>query len=525
MATMAENVIAAENGEMLRDSVENGPYKFKSEITVKDTISVTDIRRAQRLEDLAGDDKLRYDNDMKAVNILLLGLPVDIYTLIKHYQTLYAFLKHIERDAKEVQEMRQRFTEPLALLENTYNPPPSYSIVQQPSIFQPNTGLVIPTFLPTDDPIASLNKAMIFLSLVYHSKFPPTNNQLRTSSNPITQATIQNGQVTVQNVQGHMAKQYTIRKRVKDSEWFKENMLLAQTKESGVVLNDEQHDFLADSLEETDDNYDDEATANAIFMANLSLVGSLNDDTVTPRYKNDALSKLYDELKGNNDVISYTDYMLTIGNDEDNYVPPPVQKNDMMLSVIEQMKSQVEKCNMVNQEAKSVNESLTSELERYKNIVRVLEYAVKDGHYEQEAYLKQLYWSSIPSHSVNVSKPKVFPKKLPLTSQVLRNLNKARDLFTKFDECIKRRTMLSPHEIVSWEQSDIKGTFKADVIPFSKNLKETFKFFKKGFIAEVKEMKDIFEQIEDEIDQCFVAKKSFQIEKKQLLIHNDWLLE
>ncbi|GKF56976.1 hypothetical protein Tco_0170513, partial [Tanacetum coccineum] len=137
----------------------------------------------------------------------------------------------------------------------------------------------------------------------------------------------------------------------------------------------------------------------------------------------------------------------------------------------------------------------------------------------------QLYWSSIPTPPVTVLKPKVFPKKLPSTSEVLRNLNKARDLLTKFDECIKRRTTLSPHEIGSWEQSDIKDAFKADVIPFSKNLKETFKLFEKGFITEVKEMKYIFEQMEDEVDQCSMATKSFKIEKKQLLINNDRLLE
>nr|GEW87954.1 hypothetical protein [Tanacetum cinerariifolium] len=164
-------------------------------------------------------------------------------------------------------------------------------------------------------------------------------------------------------------------------------------------------DLSAESLEETNDcedlklqtttnfkaghvdayasDCDDEATANAIFMANLSPIGSLNDDTVAPRYDFNTLSEVpyydtcydsdvlnsniqelgyienivsnnesYDELKGNIDVISYTNYILTIRNDEDNYVPPPVQKNDMMLSVIEQMKSQVEKCNKVNQEAK-----------------------------------------------------------------------------------------------------------------------------------------------------------------------------
>nr|GEU52097.1 hypothetical protein [Tanacetum cinerariifolium] len=46
----------------------------------------SNIRRKEILKDLKGDDKLRYDSDIKAVNILLLGLPVDIYTLINHYQ-------------------------------------------------------------------------------------------------------------------------------------------------------------------------------------------------------------------------------------------------------------------------------------------------------------------------------------------------------------------------------------------------------------------------------------------------------
>ncbi|GJT97310.1 hypothetical protein Tco_1092828 [Tanacetum coccineum] len=349
MATMAENVIAVgkENGEMLKDSIKNGPYQFMSKMTVKDTYGVTDIRRAQRLKDLARDDKLRYDTNIKAINILLLGLPVDIYTLINYYQTekeigdrikelmegtemtkqeresmlydefdkfpsepresihsyilrfaklindmnmipmsmtpmqintkfLFAFLKHNERDAKEVREMRQRFPEPLALLANTYNPLPSYisnqtyyapTVVQQTPTFQPDTRLAIPTFLPTDDPIASLNKAMIFLSSLYCLKFPPTNNQLRTSSNPRTQTTIQNSQVTVKSVQGRHSQGYagnagntqasgarcTAKKWVKDSEWFKDKMLLDQVKEAGVVLDEEQEDFLTNNLEETND--------------------------------------------------------------------------------------------------------------------------------------------------------------------------------------------------------------------------------------------------------------------------------
>ncbi|GKD67239.1 hypothetical protein Tco_1309347 [Tanacetum coccineum] len=72
---------------MLKDSIDNGPYQLKLEITVKDTYGVIDICHPQRVEVLVGEDNLRYDSDIKAVNILLLRFTVDIYTLINHYQT------------------------------------------------------------------------------------------------------------------------------------------------------------------------------------------------------------------------------------------------------------------------------------------------------------------------------------------------------------------------------------------------------------------------------------------------------
>ncbi|GJV57452.1 retrovirus-related pol polyprotein from transposon TNT 1-94 [Tanacetum coccineum] len=279
------------------------------------------------------------------------------------------------------------------------------------------------------------------------------------------------------NGEGHMAKQCTIRKMVKDSEWFKEKILLAQAQEAGVVLNEEQQDFLADNLEETNDcedfqlqatvnfkadhvdaydsDCDDEATANAIFMVNLSLVGALNVDMVEPRYDSDILSevphydtyhdsnmlnsniqelgyienivsnnKSYDQLTGNSNVISYTDFMLTIGNNEDNY--------ETLILAEESRLKMLEKQTLVN--TKPID---------YSNLNKLYEYFVP----QTQLSVEQLSWSSILSPPVTVSKPKVFPKKLPSTSQVLRNLNKARDLLTKFDERIKRRTMLSPYEI------------------------------------------------------------------------------
>ncbi|GJR17259.1 hypothetical protein Tco_0965786 [Tanacetum coccineum] len=89
MATMAENVIAV-GSETRPMMLEKDMYdRWKTQIILyiwgKENDGVIDIRRAQRLKDLAGDNNLRYDSDIKAVNILLIRLPVDIYTLFNHY--------------------------------------------------------------------------------------------------------------------------------------------------------------------------------------------------------------------------------------------------------------------------------------------------------------------------------------------------------------------------------------------------------------------------------------------------------
>nr|GEZ11439.1 hypothetical protein [Tanacetum cinerariifolium] len=62
-------------------------------------------------------------------------------------------------------------------------------------------------FQQEEDPIECINKAMAFLSAIA-SRFSPSNNQLRTPSNPRNQATIQDGRVTVQQVQGRQHQSY-----------------------------------------------------------------------------------------------------------------------------------------------------------------------------------------------------------------------------------------------------------------------------------------------------------------------------
>nr|GEX85897.1 hypothetical protein [Tanacetum cinerariifolium] len=79
---------------------------------------------------------------------------------------------------------------------------------------------------------------------------------LRTSSNPRNQATIQDGRVTVQQVQGrqnqsyagegHMARQCTQPKRPRNATWFMEKLMLVEAQEASKILDEEQLAFLAD---------------------------------------------------------------------------------------------------------------------------------------------------------------------------------------------------------------------------------------------------------------------------------------
>ncbi|GJZ29370.1 integrase, catalytic region, zinc finger, CCHC-type containing protein [Tanacetum coccineum] len=121
---------------------------------------------------------------------------------------------------------------------------------------------------------------MSFLSAVVTSRYPTTNNRLRNSSNPRQQATINDGRVTLQLVQGrqisfatgtsrtytprasgsnsgkqrtficynckgegHMSKQCTKPKRKWDDSWFKDKVLLVQAQANGQILHEEELAF------------------------------------------------------------------------------------------------------------------------------------------------------------------------------------------------------------------------------------------------------------------------------------------
>nr|GEW35274.1 retrovirus-related Pol polyprotein from transposon TNT 1-94 [Tanacetum cinerariifolium] len=178
--------------------------------------------------------------------------------------------------------------------------------------------------------------------------------------------------------EGHMSKQCTKPKRKRDEAWFKDKLLLVQAQANGQVIHKEELEFLADpwiveaqstqyvitnnaayqadDLDAYDSDCDEINSAKIALMSNLSHYGS--DNLVEVHNPDNVSNNVIDQ-----DVqyVNETQYE-TVQNSSF-----PAQQDDLILYVIEQLKTQVVNCTKINQDNKNVNEILTAELERYKD--------------------------------------------------------------------------------------------------------------------------------------------------------------
>ncbi|GJT69063.1 retrovirus-related pol polyprotein from transposon TNT 1-94 [Tanacetum coccineum] len=266
--------------------------------------------------------------------------------LVKNLRTtnvdqLHAYLEQHERHANEVCMMHERNSDPLDLVAShqiTQSPYQTYQHAYQNTQLQPpastypslqyDSGLIVPVFQNGDDPIDAINHMMSFLTVVVTSRYPTTNNQTYTlgasGSNYGKQRT-----VICYNCkgEGHMSRQCTKPKRKRDDSWFKEKVLLVQAQAHGQILNEEELAILADPDIPEGQGTQTVITHNAAYQA---------DDL-------DAYDSDCDEL--NSAKVALMANLSHYGSD----------------ALAE-----------INLENKSVNDTLTAELERYKEQVKVL---------------------------------------------------------------------------------------------------------------------------------------------------------
>ncbi|GJZ26983.1 reverse transcriptase domain-containing protein [Tanacetum coccineum] len=260
---------------------------------------------------------------------------------------------------------------------------PAVSLQLSADPIQVDSSLVVPYLLPTDDPLACLNKVLTFMSTILALSYPSSNNQLETSSNPMHQVAMQERQTlsyvgNCSSGNDHIARPYTQSKKI---QCLQQPMLLAQLQEAGIQLSKDQLAILADHGERID--FGPSAftvTTNALFQADRVKVYDSDCDDV-PNAQPSFMSN----------ISSYGSDVLTEVNNQDN------MDNNMINQVVQAMPSskqssvvnhseteitsdsniipyshQVINCAKINLDNKSVNDTLTAELERYKEQVKVL---------------------------------------------------------------------------------------------------------------------------------------------------------
>nr|GEY03559.1 integrase, catalytic region, zinc finger, CCHC-type, peptidase aspartic, catalytic [Tanacetum cinerariifolium] len=96
--------------------------------------------------------------------------------------------------------------------------------------------------------------------------------------------------------------------------------------------------------------------------------------------------------------------------------------------------------------------------------------------------------------------------------------------FLEFDKTCKKR--ITPTGFTEGERGfeQTKEYYLKEVIPFFKTFKDNFEGIQKALIKEIKEMKDVFEELEAEVTQYDVDRNHDTIERKNLLIANDNLI-
>nr|GEU48491.1 hypothetical protein [Tanacetum cinerariifolium] len=257
------------------------------------------------------------------------------------------------------------------------------SVHQQSEFSQPDTGLVVPVFQKGDDPIKAINHMMSFLTAVVTSRYPPTNNQLKTSSNPRQQATINNGRVTIQLIQGRQNSMTA-------------DPGIVETQSTQYVITNNVA-YQVDDLDAYDSDCDEINFSMISLMANLSHYGS---DNLAENSRNSKESNL--------------------------------SSNTTILEV---------------------------------------------------------------------------PNEHPKVSMVNSSLKKLKFHLASFDMVVKERMTATAITEGTWGFEHKKACFRDEIIPFVKALKELFNSFGQFFIDELTEVQNVFNQMEQAVEQHCVEKK------------------
>ncbi|GJX86563.1 retrovirus-related pol polyprotein from transposon TNT 1-94, partial [Tanacetum coccineum] len=384
----------------------------------------------------------------------------------------------------------------------------------------------------SEDPLAS---AMLLLAKAITQNFSnPTNNRLRASSNTRNQAVVQGDRVNIQsrnsgnigrnnrrayvqeevvegmnasnetgNVQralrtptsgntstvqcyncsgkGHYARNCP-KPRVRDSKYFMEQMLLAKQDEAGVILTDEQNDFLfadASRMEEieelsaniclmariqpADQNSDDGTSYESAFISEVQ--SSSIDESNEQMYP--AHTKIINSTIDNDQINSNIQFDSVKGNVNSGSIEKDAHVYDLcaLETLARNAYEEAAKQQQFAQKVQQQNTTLTSQLELYKERNRILENITKDNNYlneflEADERAKRFH--------------KQAQSQLIRDRDIIRDLEKQRDTLNLEVKNYKRKNeeLQQTHSILKRKMSENEDNYHDTILDLEAKLKK-----------------------------------------------------
>nr|GEV44278.1 integrase, catalytic region, zinc finger, CCHC-type, peptidase aspartic, catalytic [Tanacetum cinerariifolium] len=446
---------------MILESVEHGPLLWP-------TVKENGMTKPKKYSKLSATEAIQADYDVKETNIILQGLPPEVYALVSTHKVTKELWERIQMLMQGTSLTKQKrecrlydefdkfsykkggslhdFYLRFSLLLNDMN---IYNMKLEQ--FQVNT-----KFLNTLPPewskfvtdvklVRDLHTTNIDQLHAYLGQHKYHANELRNSSNPHQQATTNNGRVTIQPIQGRqnsltagMLRQYTSRP---SGTLKKQRVIVCYNSEAnGQVLHEEELEFLVDPGIAETQSTQYVITNNAAYQA---------DDL-------DAYDSDCDEI--NSAKIALMENLSHYGSD--NLVE--IHNQDNVTN------------NMIDQHVTTIVE---------------------------------------------------VPKELPKVSMVNSSLKKLKFHLASFNMVVKERTTATAITEGTWGFEHTNACFRDEIIPFVKALQELFNSFDQSLIDELTEVQNIFNQMKQAIEQNCVEKKKFQDKMKDILKENERLLE
>nr|GEU38562.1 hypothetical protein [Tanacetum cinerariifolium] len=394
-----------ETRRFINNLIDNGPYMFK-EIRPNENKDP----RPETKDDLTGDDLKQYEANIEAMNLILISIPNHICNLVDGCQTAREMWLRVERrmwgivlnQSKKVGKTHDS----LALIahsSSSYRSLPSYYITHPSFVANYDDEYQGETF--QNDLEDSLTSTMMLLARTITQCYSTlTDNQLRSSSNIRNQAVMQVDRVNIQSrycynciKKGHYAHNCP-NPRVQDSKYFMEQMLLAKKDEAGVIISNEQNDFLLVDIVQMEEL--EELSANICMMARikpahidsdegLSYDSAFISEVQTPStsYMNLLFTnndheqahleqpKIINSTIGDDQIngdIIFDNLNVKVNNgsvDHDNHAHDSYELEQLARNAYKE----AEKQHIIATKVKQQNVVLTKQLEQYKERLRVLE--------------------------------------------------------------------------------------------------------------------------------------------------------